>query len=509
MMMLGGVMAASGCLDGDDDDDDDKVTIPDDRKDAKLTVGGSGDAIGTPPVEYTIREVVDMGLVDFQATFVNSVGTTYTANYTGVPLADLVDSVEPDESADLMEVEAFDGYVARLFLSDVDETTYLALKEDGEWNDLVDAGAFRLVDTDLPSTYWVKMITDIRLVVSEPLVLWSNDTGQTFLSAGWVHSHATREVSWQEGEKTRTYDGVPMADVVTEAGLDIEVANHVSLVADDDYTILPTAEAVAGGVLLVDSRGDYVYVQEDDGLVVKGLDELSIDGGFRVTGSVGAPYYGERRWLAEVAPAESVDDEGTMYTGPKLSWLVAEAAPDADADAVRVSAGDGYSAVFPIATLGYAILAHQRNFGPLDPGDGPLRVIDLNRSGNFHVGWVVLLEVYASEPVNASGSVNVTDVLDIGFIASNADTEISYNDGRRDRTYDGLTWDAILEALDASTNATSIDLVDADGEHVEWNVTDLVGRTDSGICVDARGDYVAYNGDAEEAFFELVAIDVS
>jgi hypothetical protein len=511
LLMLGGVMAASGCIGGDENgDDDDKVKVPDDRKDAKLTITGNGASVGIPPIEVTIQDMVDLGLVDFEATFVNSVGTSFTANYTGIPLTEVFTLNPPSNVAEIVEVEASDGYVATFILGDIDETTFIALKEEGEWNDLADGGAFRLVDTDLPSVYWVRQISEIRILVHDFLLLWTDSNMHwDFITMGWIHEHSTQTVSWQEGDRTRTYKGVPIATVAEEAGLNTTIDNYVSLIKGDDYTILPSTNATTNGFLVVDSQGDYVYFQEDEDIVIKGLTSVSIASGFHIGGAVGNPYNGEWKWLESKTPNEIVEYKDNMYLGPLLSWLVAESAPDADADAVRVTAGDGYFAVFPISTLGTSILSIFENMNPFEGDVGQLRVIDANRSGNFHVGWVVEMDVFVSENIEALGSVNMTDVLFIGNIATNSDTNISYNDGRRDRTYPGMTWDAVLDIMDADTTATTVTLVNADEQAFEWDIADLLGRTDSGLFVDSRGDYVAYDGASEEVVSRVVSIEVS
>ncbi|NIP35388.1 MAG: hypothetical protein GWN18_10545 [Thermoplasmata archaeon] len=202
--------------------------------------------------------------------------------------------------------------------------------------------------------------------------------------------------------------------------------------------------------------------------------------------------------------------QGQDYVGTPLSWLVAQAAPDPTIDSIMVSAGDGYFAVFPLPDITDTVLAFMLDdTSPIPLEDGPFRIVDNGRSGPFQVSWVVDIEVFSSTPIEASGDVNVTDVLDLGYIASNADVEITYFDGRKDRTYGGLSWDSTLAALDYATWTTQVKLVDADEGSTTWTIGDLLGRTDSGICVDSRGNYVAYNGALEEAFPNIVSIEVS
>ncbi|NIS13537.1 MAG: hypothetical protein GWN18_15830, partial [Thermoplasmata archaeon] len=213
LLMVGAVLAASGCLDGNDDDDDELV-IPGDRTGDSLEISGNVNK----SMSITIEGMVEMGLVDFQATFVNSVGTTYTANYTGVLLKDILEAAIPDDGVDVVWLTASDGYRAMLFYADVDDDMYIALMEEDEWNDLSDAGTFRLVDTDLPSVYWVRDIVAITPTVSAPIWSGGYTEKQALINVGWIQERATEEVSWQEGEKTRTYTGVPMSVVLDAIG---------------------------------------------------------------------------------------------------------------------------------------------------------------------------------------------------------------------------------------------------------------------------------------------------
>jgi DMSO/TMAO reductase YedYZ molybdopterin-dependent catalytic subunit len=505
VLLLTSVLASSGCL--VEEEQNGKPEVPEDRKDRELSLWGNVDNW----LNMSFEEVMELGTEDFTATFVNSVGTTFTSNYTGVSLQKIIDKAAPDADVDMVKLIASDGYEAFLFFSWIDETTFIAVKEDGEWNDLDDVGAFRLVDNDLPSVYWVRDITEINLYISQYLTFEGLTNQTRVVNTGWIDANADTEVTWKEGTKNRTYTGVRMLDILEAVDADDVYSNTVHLLDNDDkHTVIPLDEARDSGVIVVDSRGQYVYVQEVDGLVIKALKVVLVDAGIRVAGEVGDPrLYSHYLLKVEVSQiGQFVVYEGKSYSGPNMAMLVAESGPDPTTDAVKVTSGDGYFAVFPLDILTGAVLALEEDGEPLELGFGPYRVVHPDLPGNFHVGWVVDIEVFSSDAINASGLVNITDAISIGTVHNNADTNVTYNDGRRDRTYAAVTWDTVLDLMDWNTTATYINMWDSEDNLVSWDINELQGRMDSGICVDSRGNYVAVRGDTESHVPDLVRIEV-
>ncbi len=509
LFMMGATLAASGCLDNGDDDDE-KVVVPDDRKGEVLEVGGPGVNL----TEVSIEEMVKMGLVAFEATFVNSVGTTFTANYSGIRLTDLMDSMGDLEMADALEVVASDGYSAKLFLDQVDETTFIALREEGEWNDLSDAGVFRIVDTDLPSTYWVR---DVRSIIAVSLgSIWTGGytTERDLIDATWIREHASKEVSWMVGEKTRTYTGVPMSEVLTAVGADETRADTLGLgTLSELYEPVDIATAKEKGVILVDSRGDYIYYQGPEDERVDRIQRLYVGTLLTIGGDVGDPYSMDTLALTDNddidVPRVSVLSGGEEYLGTPLEWLVDQAAPDASADAVRVTAGDGYFAVFPLANLSTAVLAHMTgNLHELPLDFGPFRIIDSARPGPYHVGWVVSIEVFTSSALEVTGDVVSADAITLASIDAGQDTTVTYNDGKKDRTYPALSWDEVLDLLGAGAAATHVNITDSQANVVTWDIEELEGRMDGGICVDSKGRFMAVYEELGDYVFNVASLQV-
>jgi len=511
LFLTGAVLAASGCLDNGDDDDDEKLVIPDDRKGDKIVMTGSVDQ----DMVVTIEDIVEMGLVDFEATFVNSVGTTLIANYSGVLVWDLLDKVGVSNDADVLSVTAADGYSATLFLDDIDDGTYLTLREEGKWNDLNDAGTFRLVDTDLPSTYWVRDVSFLTVTVLQPIWTGGYTDERNLIDASWIREHASEEVSWMVGEKTRTYTGVPMSEVLIAVGADDTVSDTLGLgTLSELYEPVDLAVAKDRGVLLVDSRGDYIYYQGPEDERVDVIQRFFVGTLLSVGGEVGDPYTMDTLALADNdqinVPMEAFNQSGVFYFGTPLSWLVAHAAPDSTADSVEVIAGDGYSAVFPLANLSSAVLAYMTEDGePLAIDYGPFGIMDGLRPGPYHVGWVVEIRVFTSEPLAVSGAINATDAVSLASIDEHQDNVVTYNDGRKDRTYPSLTWDKVLELLDADmSTATHINITDSQDLVVTWDIDDLLGNQDAGICVDSRGRFMAVYEELGDYVFDVVSIEI-
>ena len=202
------VMTA-GCLVEEEDGSDGKDAIPEDRRDATLEVLGEVEG----PALFTLEELIALGTDDFEATFVNSVGTTETANYTGIRMQKVLGKVRPKVSAEVVKIVASDGYGVDLFLSDVSDETYLAFKKDGEWQDLAQDGAIRVVDTNLMSVYWVRHVVNLTLGPSLAIPVSGLVNNTDPITAAYVHENG-EEVQWMDGEKTRTGRGIPMKDIV-------------------------------------------------------------------------------------------------------------------------------------------------------------------------------------------------------------------------------------------------------------------------------------------------------
>jgi DMSO/TMAO reductase YedYZ molybdopterin-dependent catalytic subunit len=504
ILLMSTVLASSGCLVEEEKEPPEELEVPEDRKDRMLFISGNAGK----DVELTMDDMLDMGLVDFEATFVNSVGTTFTANYSGVRLIDLLDLVDFHNETDMIRVQARDGYNATVFLDDIDETTHIAVRKENEWNDLNDAGAFQLVDTDLPSVYWVRDVNLIVTLASTPI--WSGGlTDEKWLiEVDWIRANSTVEVSWQEGIKTRTYNGVPMSDVLDAVGADLVISDTIGIGFHEEVEEIALSSALADGVLLVDSKGQYVYYPGPDKAVFKGVWRFYVGTGVNVHGEVGAPYLIGGIGLADVAPVEWIEYKDDEFIGPRLDWLVAEAAPNSSANAVKVVAGDGYFAVFPMTNLSKAIVAVLQNGVDLEIGFGPFRIIDTARPGPFHVGWVVGIEVFTSPPLIASGAVNVTDAIDLTTVDTEQDTEVTYNDGRKDRTYPAISWDVVLQLLDWNTSSTNVTLWDSEDNTVIWEINELLDMTDAGICVDSRGNLIAVREELGDYVSDVVKIEV-
>jgi DMSO/TMAO reductase YedYZ molybdopterin-dependent catalytic subunit len=258
--------------------------VPDDRRDARLVVDG---LVGKS-LNWTLQQVVDAGLEDFSATFVNSVGTTITSNFTGVKVRGLLTSAAASATAEILEVEASDGYKAVIFLSDVSNTTYLTVKEEGAWNNLTDTGALRLVDTHMTSVYWVKKTVALHLKASAKLELYGPMLFHGNFTAGFLHKNGTVDVKWKEGSKNRTARGMPLADVLGVLRPTSGSPEYIELVdSGTARTTLNASAARAGGkdFLAADSKGKFVYVH-DGTVLVSGLSKLGVVNGFPIFGNV-------------------------------------------------------------------------------------------------------------------------------------------------------------------------------------------------------------------------------
>ncbi len=508
LLLLLAVISA-GCLVDEETEPGDTDRIPRDRRNATLDVSGD---VNDPSV-FTLADLVALGTDDFEATFVNSVGTTETANYTGVRMQKVLDEVGPKASAEVVSIIASDGYGVDLFLSDVSDDTYLAMKKDGEWQDLANDGAIRVVDTNLMSVYWVRHVVDLTLGPSFAMPISGLANITEPITAAYVHSNG-EDVEWQEGERTRTGRGIPMEEI-------IEMVD-----ADTQWGLLLDVMRSEGGYSpqeLQDFLGDHAYylaeslgrfsIIRDGKIWTAPVAAINVTPGVKVYGDVG---HQKCMTLREIMglPIRDVDYMGSTYRGAALEMVLLEAGSVPGVDAVEIIASDGYSAVFPYWNVTNATLAYEKDGEPLGPDDGYLRVVDSSRPSNFHVSQVQLIRVFKSDPIQVEGSqdvgFNASSVLTIGFVDGNANDSVSYNDGRRDRTYPATPWRTVLDKLRFDANVTwFLNISTADGTVFNWSSDELVNATQAGLAVDTRGRYVAVRESNGEVAIDVVAISFS
>jgi hypothetical protein len=368
------------------------------------------------------------------------------------------------------------------------------------------------VDTDLSSVYWVRDITAVLTHRSGAIWTGGYTTERSLLDVGWIMEHASQEVSWQEGEKTRTYTGVPMSQVLTAVGADTETATTLSIGDHEDVELHDIDDALAEGVLLVDSRGDYVYYAGPDKSVQKGISRIFVGTTVTLGGEVYSNITMDLIFFADNAdidvPWVNLTYQDAEYVGTPVDWIVQLASYSVSEGVVKVSASDGYHAVFPITNLSSTFLAFMDREGNNLLDDGLFRIIDTSRPGPFQVSMVASIEVLSGEPLEASGAVEVTDAVTLVTIDVEQDTVVTYNDGKKDRTYPALSWDKVLEVLFANTSATHINITGSDDNVVTWEIGELAGRTDGGICVDPRGRYIAVYEELGDHVFDVVGIEI-
>jgi len=198
-------------------------------------------AMGTTSVDFTMEELHDMDSVTESGTLIKSTGTVVGPNeYTGVPLASLVDVVYSGVEYGL-EVESTDGYTMTYNVSQVEDglfehytsegvslgfgefTMIVAYAQDG--SPLVDMDLrIAIVDESVPITdghFWAKYARTLYVV---PLVKeWTIELNgitsmeidrQTFESIASCPYHAVN-YTFENDTGTHVYTGVALWTVVS------------------------------------------------------------------------------------------------------------------------------------------------------------------------------------------------------------------------------------------------------------------------------------------------------
>ena len=118
---------------------------------------------------FAIADLETMDVITAQGTFTKSTGTTYTATYTGVPLATLIGNV-PAEAT--IRVTASDGYSmnyeAGMLLDRSEGTWILAFMENDEYMQL-DPGYFRIVQVGEENPHFTSSLSARMVATIEVL----------------------------------------------------------------------------------------------------------------------------------------------------------------------------------------------------------------------------------------------------------------------------------------------------------------------------------------------------
>jgi DMSO/TMAO reductase YedYZ molybdopterin-dependent catalytic subunit len=380
------VLSSAGCL-VEEEKPSTKVAVPDDRKDARLVVDG----LVATPLNWTLQQVVDLGLVDFKATFVNSVGTTLTSNYTGVRVRSILERASACATVELLEVEASDGYKALIFLSDISNDSFIALKEEGRWQNLSDTGAVRFVDTHMGSVYWVKKVVAMHLKRSTSLSLsgLENYLPASYITAAELHSRANLTVTWKEGTKTRSAMGMGIWEVgdwlnITGSFLELLGPGQQRVVHNASFD--PSAPVALKDYLTVDSKGRFVFVSGDSPLAV-GFTELRSLNGIHIHGDVTKEINITTSDLDEL-PQRNVTSMGGRVQGPSLEAVLGLAGLGPGATSVLIGPGNGTLIEIPIWDLAnYTIFENQK---PWIWSMFPIYALILAHQDITGMGWFVV-----------------------------------------------------------------------------------------------------------------------
>lgn len=112
---------------------------------------------------YTLKEIMEFGVVDFEANLKTNGKVAEKHNYTGVLLKDIYDSLDVDyNDFSVLEITAADGYTVMLSVTKLIEegNIYLAYMRDGEVIGSMDEGGKgpiqMIISKDSISQYWCK-----------------------------------------------------------------------------------------------------------------------------------------------------------------------------------------------------------------------------------------------------------------------------------------------------------------------------------------------------------------
>ena len=155
--------------------------------------------------------------------------------YTGFPIKDVIEFSQPSENADILLLEASDGYAFLLSFEEIQQNQNILLVQQGKGKN----ASFDVVGPE-SSKAWVRNTIKLTVIASEGLMIYPpNGEGVAFNPDKWVSNMDSTQVALPEG--SRKLQGVPVWMVIN-ALLTDQIPETVFFRSSTESQTLPWSE---------------------------------------------------------------------------------------------------------------------------------------------------------------------------------------------------------------------------------------------------------------------------
>jgi energy-coupling factor transport system substrate-specific component len=130
--------------------------------------------------------------------------------YTGYPLSDILQAVQPSENADTLLITASDGYAFLISFEEIENNPNILLVEQGKGEN----AAYDIVGP-ISSKAWVRNVTSLTVIAAEDLVMTGrNGETASFDPDAWLDTMDSTQINLPDG--SQKLQGVPVWKILDQ-----------------------------------------------------------------------------------------------------------------------------------------------------------------------------------------------------------------------------------------------------------------------------------------------------
>lgn len=175
---------------------------------------------------------------NIEETVVSSEADGISRSYRGYPLAEILADAGPEEKADLVLLQALDGYAFFISFQELGDNPAIVLQAQGKGNKQV----FNVAGPRSKKA-WVNGVVEIRVIRSSPLDIVIQGDPSLFIPSEWIDSMDSTFLDLGDGPVK--VQGVPLASLLDKMAPGLTSGAVLAVSADGDQLRL-TLEEIRG-----------------------------------------------------------------------------------------------------------------------------------------------------------------------------------------------------------------------------------------------------------------------
>ncbi|RLD01179.1 MAG: hypothetical protein DRI46_05090 [Chloroflexi bacterium] len=172
---------------------------------------------------------------NIEETVVSSAADGMTQSYQGYPLAEILADADPEEKADLVLLQAADGYAFFISFEELGDNPAIVLQAQGKGNSQV----FNVAGPQSKKA-WVNGVVEIRLIQSSPLDIVIRGDHYLFIPSEWIESMDSTYLDLGDGPAK--FQGVPLASLLDKMAPGLTAGAVLAVNTEGDQLSLPLEE---------------------------------------------------------------------------------------------------------------------------------------------------------------------------------------------------------------------------------------------------------------------------